>query len=118
MPKELSIPQPIAAFIEATNKHDTNEVLVTLTERAVFIDEGTEYRGIAAIKEWSDEKLIGARVTLEAFDVIDRDGKTIVTTEVDGNFDKTGLPNPFYLDFHFIVDGNKIAALNIRLAGE
>jgi hypothetical protein len=24
MPKELSIPQPIAAFIKATNKHDCN----------------------------------------------------------------------------------------------
>ncbi|MGH9970909.1 MAG: nuclear transport factor 2 family protein [Pyrinomonadaceae bacterium] len=118
MPKELKMPQPIAAFIEATNNHKTDEFLATLSDSAVITDEAQDYSGIAAIKEWSDEKYIGAKVTLEVVDIIDRDGKTIVTFEVDGNFDKTGLPDPFIMDFHFTVDGNKIAALNIRLAGE
>ena len=118
MSKELPIPQPIIAFIAATNNHDSGKFLPTLTDDAVITDEGQEYRGIAAIKEWSDEKYIGAKITLEAVAVIDRDGKSIVTVEVDGNFDKTGLPDPLRMDFRFTVDGNKIAALNIRLAGE
>ena len=118
MSKEPQIRRPIVAFIEAINDHNTEEFLATLTDTAVITDEGQTYRGIAAIKEWSDEKCIGARVTLKVISVIDRDGKTIVTAELDGNFDKTGLPDPFYMDFHFIVDGDKIAALNIRLAPE
>lgn len=28
---------------------------------------------------------------------------TIVTAKVDGDFDKTGLPDPLLLDFHFTV---------------
>ena len=118
MSKELQIPRPIVAFIEAINDHNTEDFLATLTGSAVITDEGQDYRGIAAIKEWSDEKCIGAKVTLQVTNVSDRDGKTIVTAELDGNFDKTGLPVPFSMDFHFIVDGDKVAALNIRLPAE
>jgi hypothetical protein len=32
--------------------------------------------------------------TLELLRVEDRDGTTVVTTKVDGNFDRTGLPDP------------------------
>ena len=118
MSKELQMPQSIAAFIRATNAHNSDEFLATLTEGAVIADEGQEYRGIAAIKKWSDEKYIGARVTLDAVDLMNGDGKTIVTLRVDGNFDKTGLPDPFLMDFHFTLDTNKISALDIRLPGE
>jgi hypothetical protein len=118
MTRELRLPQPIAAFIQATNKHNTEEFLTTVTDDAVITDEEQNYRGIIAIGEWSDQKYIGAKVTLEPVDVVNREGKTIVTAKVDGNFDKTGLPDPFLMDFHFTVDNTKIAALNIRLAHE
>lgn len=118
MSKELQLPQPIAAFIEATNAHNRDEFLATLTESAVITDEGQEYRGIGAIQEWSDEKYIGAKVKLDVVDLMSGNGKTIVTLKVDGNFDKTGLPDPFLMDFHFTVDANKIVALDIRLPGE
>lgn len=118
MSKELQIPQSIAAFIEATNAHNTDDFLAALTDSAVITDEGQEYRGIAAIKEWSAEKYIGAKVTLNVVDLVTSNGKPIITVKVDGNFDKTGLPDPFLMDFHFTIDTNKIAALNIRLAGE
>jgi SnoaL-like protein len=118
MSKELQMPQSITAFIKATNAHKSDEFLATLTEGAVITDEGQEYRGIAAIKKWSDEKYIGARVTLDAVDLMNGDGKTIVTLRVDGDFDKTGLPDPLLLDFHFTLDTKKISALDIRLPGE
>ena len=60
---EMKIPQPIAAFIRATNHHNTDAFLAALTDTAVITDEEQDYRGIAAIKEWSDEKYIGAKVT-------------------------------------------------------
>jgi hypothetical protein len=118
MSKERQLPQSITAFIEATNAHKSDEFLATLTESAIIRDEGQEYRGVSAIKEWSDEKYIGAKVTLNVVDVMNGNDKTIVTLKVDGNFDKTGLPDPFLMDFHFTVDANKIAALDIRLVGE
>jgi hypothetical protein len=113
-----NLPQSIEAFIRATNNHDTNEFLATLAGDAVITDERHNYRGTTAIKSWSDEKYIGAKVTLEPVGAVERDGKTVVTVKVDGAFDKTGLPDPFLMDYHFTVDGAGITALNIRLAGE
>jgi hypothetical protein len=118
MSKKLQLAQSINAFIEATNAHHSDEFLATLSESAVITDEGQEYHGIGAIKKWSDEKYIGAKVTLEVVDVMNNNGKTIVTLKVDGNFDKTGLPDPFLMDFHFTINTNKITALDIRLPGE
>jgi hypothetical protein len=59
MSRETRLPQVIAAFIEATNAHQNDEFLTTLSESAVITDEGQEYRGIGAFKEWSDEKYKG-----------------------------------------------------------
>ncbi|WP_315115780.1 hypothetical protein [Clostridium intestinale] len=39
--------------------------------------------------------------------------QTIVTAKVDSDFDKTGLPDPFLLDFHFTVVNEKITKLEI-----
>ena len=118
MSRELEIPTPIVAFIEATNNHNTDAFFATFADGAVITDEGQEYRGIAAIKEWSDEKNIGSNITLEAVDVTSPDGKTIVTAKVDGNFDKTGLPDPFLMDLHFTLDAGKITRLTYRLTAQ
>ncbi len=48
----------------------------------------------------------------------DDDGETILTTKVDGNFDRTGLPDPVMINHHFTVEGGKIVSLTCRLAGE
>jgi len=117
MSNELQMPQAIAAFINATNAQNTDELLTTLTDSAVITDEGQEYRGIKAIKAWSDEKYVGGKVTLDVVKVVNSGDKTIVTVRVDGSFDKTGLPDPFLMDFHITTDTGRIAALNIRLVG-
>src|SRR4051795_3220152 len=86
MLRVTKIPEPITAFIKAINNHNTDEFLDVLTDGAVITDEGHDYRGIAAIKEWSDEKCIGANVTFDAISAVERDGENIVTAKVDGNF--------------------------------
>jgi hypothetical protein len=110
----MKIPKPIASFIEATNKHNLEELLAAIAETAIVNDEGHEYRGIAEIKKWSNEKVIGANVTLEPIKVVERSGNTIVTMKIDGSFDKTGLPDPFVMDFHFTIDSNKISGVSIQ----
>ena len=56
-------------------------------------------------------------MTLDVTDVNYRDGKTIVTAKVDGNFPKAGLPDPFKMDLHFAIDNAKVSALSMRAAG-
>jgi hypothetical protein len=110
------MPPPIAALVEATNAHDSDAFLATFTDDAVLTDDGHDYRGVAAIKEWSDRQYIGNQVTLDVTGVDYRDGKIVVSADVAGYFPKAGLPDPFAMDFHFAVDKSRITALSMRAA--
>lgn len=118
MNNELQIPGPIVDFLEAIDERDTDAFLAVFAENAAITDEGHEYHGLRAIKEWNSEKNMGADITLSPVGAVERGGKTILTAEVDGIFDRTGLPDPFLMDLYFTIDENLITALEYRLAGE
>ena len=118
MNNNLVIPEPIKSAVKAANDHNSNSFLSNFMETAVVTDEGREYHGIEAIRKWTGEKLIGANVTFVITDTKSSGDKTVVTAEVDGNFDKTGLPDPFVLALHFVTFGSKIERLSFRLPEE
>ena len=103
------LPEPVAAFVRATNDHDTNAVLATFATDAVVTDEGHTYRGTDEIREWNDRSVNQYNFTMAVTDVVERDGETIVNAQVTGTFD--GSPAQFH--FHFTIEGNKMAALSI-----
>jgi len=105
-----------AAYLRATNTHDASAFLACFTDNAVVDDAGREFRGIEAIRAWSNREIIDAQVTLELLEVDGRDGEVTIVTKVDGNFDRTGLPDPLIIEHHLTLDGDKIAALTCRLA--
>jgi len=49
-------------------------------------DEGRTIKGIAAIKAWRIEAGEKYHHTVEPLSVTERDGKTVVTAKVSGNF--------------------------------
>jgi ketosteroid isomerase-like protein len=114
----MTIPESIEIYIHAINNHDSQAFLACFTDDAVVDDVGREFRGTAAIKEWSNREIFAVNVTFEVIKVAERDGQIIVTGKVDGTFDKTGLPDPLLISHYFTLDGDKIAALTCRLAGE
>ena len=113
-----SLPQTAAAYVRATNDHDPAAFIACFAEGAVVNDAGREIRGTAAIKAWSDREIMDARVTLEVLDVADHSGEVTISCKVDGNFDRTGLPDPLIIDHDMTFDGEKIVRLTCRLAGE
>jgi hypothetical protein len=114
----MKIPKPIATFIEATNKHNSDEFLAVIADTAIINDEGHDYRGVEEIKKWSNEKVFDAKVTLKPIEAIERNGEIIVRMEIDGNFDKTGLPDPLVMDFYFTVDSHKVRQLSIHFTAD
>ncbi len=112
------LPQIAAAYVQAINDHDAAAFIACFTETAVVQDAGRTFRGMPAIKAWSDREIFDARVTLEVMDVADRNGEVTIKTKVDGNFDRTGLPDPVVIDHHITVQGDKIVRLACRLTGE
>ena len=115
MTKQIS---PSAAYVQSINAHNRAAFNGLFATGAIVNDVGREFRGPAAIKAWSDREIFDAQVTLEVLDVADHDGETVITTKVDGNFDRTGLPDPVIINYHLRAEGGKIIALTCRLAGE
>ena len=104
----LQLPQPIAAFFIAHSR-DGADVSDCFSASAVVTDEGQVHRGTAAIKQWIDAASKKFSYTSEPFAAAQRDGKTVVTSKLVGNFPGS----PVDLRYAFVVDGDKIASLEI-----
>src|SRR5205823_2566589 len=114
----LKLSPTAAAYVRTINAHDAAAFQALFAAEAVVDDAGREFRGLAAIQDWSNREIFGARVTLDVLDVAERDGQTVITTKVDGTFDRTGLPDPVIINHHIKSEGNKITSLTCRLAAQ
>lgn len=110
------LPQVIQDFIAAANKPDPEAYIDCFSEDAFVFDEGKEWAGKTAIKKWSAERHFGANITLELKNHKQHGKEIVAVFKVDGDFDKTGLPDPLYLDFYFQIHNLKIKQLTIRLS--
>ena len=106
----------VSAYIRATNSGDAAAFIACFADAAAVDDAGREFRGIDAIRAWSEREIFAPRVTLEVLGVVERSGETIVTTKVDGSFDRTGLPDPVVIDHHIQLECDRIIRLTCRLA--
>src|SRR5262245_57805603 len=114
----IQLPRAVSTYIEAINHHDPAAFIALFADSGVVDDVDREFRGRDAIKGWSDREIFDARVTLEVLDITVRGDATVVTTKVDGNFDRTGLPDPLVIEHSVTPAGDKIARLTCRLKAE
>jgi ketosteroid isomerase-like protein len=105
----VDLAKPIAIYIAAENEGDTEALAQCFAEDAVVRDEGKTIKGLAAIKQWKAETRKKYQHTIEPLAVAQKDGKTIVTNRLTGNFPGS----PIELEFVFTLEGNKIASLEI-----
>jgi hypothetical protein len=106
----VDLPKPIAIYIAAENRGDTEALAQCFAEDAVVRDEGKTIDGLAAIKQWKAETKKKYQHTVEPLSSTHKDGKTIVINRLSGNFPGS----PIELEFAFMLDGDKIASLEIR----
>jgi ketosteroid isomerase-like protein len=106
----LDLPIPIAIYIVAENGGDTEALAQCFAEDAVVRDEGQTIEGLAAIKQWKAETRKKYQHTIQPLASVQKDGKTIVTNRLTGNFPGS----PVELEFVFTLEANKIASLEIR----
>lgn len=105
-----------SAYVETINSGDAAAFLVLFAENAVVDDGGREFRGRAAIQTWSQREIFDARVSLEPIARTDQSEEAQITTIADGNFDRTGLPDPVVIVHRIKVAGDRIVGLTCRLA--
>jgi hypothetical protein len=105
------LPPLVAAYVEATNNFDIARLLAIFAEDALVNDQLRDYWGKSAIREWAKRDIIGEKLTMNVTNVITHYENFIVTANVDGNFDKRGLPDPLVLAFYFTARRDLIVQL-------
>ncbi len=105
---ELDLPEAIAAYF-AADKRDGEAVARCFTKGAVVKDEGHTLSGLAAIKAWKAAASAKYSYTSAPFAVEHKDGRTIVTSRLTGNFPGS----PVELRYAFRLERGKIALLEI-----
>jgi hypothetical protein len=108
MIKPINLPEPIAAYFDA-DKRDIEAIARCFTNDAVVKDEGNIHTGIAAIRRWKVTTSTKYTYTSEPFAVEQRDGMTIVTSRLTGDFPGS----PVDLRFFCRLERGKIAFLEI-----
>ncbi len=74
------------------------------------------FQGREAVKKWSDSDIFAVHVSLEVLDQVEHPGEIVLTTRVDGTFDRTGLPDPVIITHRITTRDGSIARLECRLA--
>ena len=106
--RSLNLPKPIASYFIAA-EIDAEAVSQCFTENAVVKDEGHTHKGRAAIKEWKTDASARYQYTCEPLTCEEKDGMTIVTCHLAGNFPGS----PVELRFFFKLAGDKIESLEV-----
>jgi ketosteroid isomerase-like protein len=108
-----TLPQVVDAFVGAVNRFDVGGITATFADDAIVNDHRVEFAGSAAIRDWAARELVADRVTLKVIRAESRGEGATVVAEVDGDFDKSGLPSPLVLSFYFSVSAGRVVQLVI-----
>ncbi|TSI12129.1 nuclear transport factor 2 family protein [Brevibacterium aurantiacum] len=104
----LTVPEPVASFIDRVNAHDDEAFLDAFTPNGVVDDWGRNFTGQEEIKAWSDQEFIGSQGTL-AIEEASVAGN-LVTVVGDWRSNHANGRSMFI----FEVNGNKLAKMTIR----
>jgi hypothetical protein len=107
------LPPLVAAYVEATNSFDLEGLLAVFADDALVNDQLRDYWGNPAIRQWAARDIIGQSLTMDVTSVIQHYGNLIVTANVSGKFNMTGLPHPLVHAFYFTAHGDRIVQLII-----
>jgi ketosteroid isomerase-like protein len=106
----LALARPLDAYFAAKNRRDVRAMLACFREDAIVVDESKERRGKDAIGRWIENSTGKYRVSVEALDTSESDGKTVVTALVSGDFDGS----PVKLRYTFTMSDGGITRLEIN----
>ena len=107
------LPEPVAAFVSAVNARDVAAVVESFADGALVNDELQEHWGRQAVTEWASRQIVGLGLSIDVHRVVHNGDHTVVAGNVDGSFDKRGLPDPLVLTFYFSSSGGKLVQLLI-----
>ena len=106
----ITLPDVIETYFQANNAHDTTAMTACFAPDAIVHDEGEKLRGIVSIANWIHKTTRQYQATVDVTNVREQNAEIVVTGQVSGNFDGS----PIQLEYHFVLEADKIVALTIR----
>jgi uncharacterized protein (TIGR02246 family) len=104
------VPEPVAAYLAAEAAKNADAISRCFAQDGAVRDEGREYRGRDAIREWKAAADAKYQYVLEMVDVRTLGDLVTVRARLTGKFPGS----PVELDHIFKLSGDKIASLEIR----
>lgn len=108
-----AVPPAVAAYVRATNRFDLEGLLATFVDDALVNDQLQDYWGKHAIREWAEREIISQRLTMHVVAFVEHYGQAIIRANINGDFDRRGLPDPLVLSLYFSAAGDRITQLII-----
>src|ERR1700752_1660253 len=97
MTAQLSLDPVIAAHIAAINSFDVDAIMETFADDALVNDVSREFWGSEHIRAFVTKELAGDHVTIDPLDAVDYAGMLCVLCLNEGDYNKTGKPDPLIL---------------------
>lgn len=104
----ITLPEPVASFVDAVNRHDDGAFLDAFTVGGAVDDWGRTFTGRDEIKAWSDKEFIGSRPTLTVEEFFEDGDELVVVGDWRSNH-ANGRSR-----FAFLVNGDRVAKVTIR----
>src|SRR5215469_7147961 len=111
---DSGVPRPIRDYFTAMNAFDSDGMIAPFTDDGLVNDIQREFWGPDAIKRWADKESVGDHVVAKDFtEAKEHHRSWFISTAVNGEYDKTGLPERLILTYYFTLDGEQISSLII-----
>lgn len=110
-----ALPDVISAHIAAHNRGDGDAFMATFAQDALLNDAQREFLGQQAIRAWAEKEIFGDNVSMHVEQAYEHHANIVLHARVDGDFDKSQLPDPVILSYYFSIDAGKITQLIILL---
>lgn len=109
-----AFPVPVQAFFAAMNDHDADALVALFPEDGMVNDIQREFWGPESIRRWVEKEITGVKVVAARItEAKEHYGDVIVSAAMDGEYDKTKVPDPLILTYYFTLSGDRIARLFI-----
>ena len=107
----VKLPHIIAEYFAADRQRSAEAVSDCFTDGAVVKDEGHTFTGRDAIRQWKADSSTKYTYSVEPLSISTEGDRTTVVSHLAGDFPGS----PVDLRYLFVLDGQKIAGLEITL---
>jgi ketosteroid isomerase-like protein len=105
----IKLPHIIQSYVDSSNQHDVQSILSCFSDDAVVRDDRETLRGKKAIEEWITRTIQKYKFHFKPLGIKQDSAEIVAAVEVSGTFDGS----PVTLDYHFMIESDKIRSLSI-----